>query len=38
MMEGEMVTELEKWKHLTAKSQEAIITVMSGNDRGTAKS
>lgn len=37
MIEAEMVTELEKWKHLTDKSQEDIITIMSGNVRGTAK-
>lgn len=37
MIEAEMVTELAKWKHLNDKSQEDIITVMSGNIRGTAK-
>lgn len=32
-----MVTELAKWQHVTARRQEAAITVMSDTIRGTAK-
>lgn len=37
MMEGKMVTELGKWQHLTARSQETTITVMNGIVRETTK-
>lgn len=32
-----MVTELAKWQHVTARRQEAPITVVSDTVRGTAK-
>ena len=32
-----MVTELAEWQHVTARRQEAAITVMSDTVRGTAK-